>query len=290
MVVFIRNSDHMTTLRVSCKNCENQILPDTANRNGGLCGVCKRMKLAEASRSARDNDILVIRYADEFRTLREMTRDVVRSAFLDLERLCFGECLYGLCIYAYKTVGGPPVFCGSTLAGFAKRESKLRADTEFHKMLPNMPVQQIVFTSGKWSPYEWEYEAHRWSDFQAIMDYVENIAPKQDDNSANELHAMALAAYVASLYDLDQENLFARHRQLSSLVLFCSDCESSDREWYQHASAKFLNPPELFNIFYNESVVFDAAEEEHNRELLGDECQRRFNTYLQSVGKQGNGG
>ena len=248
------------------------------------------MKLAEASRSARDNDILVIRYADEFRTLREMTRDVVRSAFLDLERLCFGECLYGLCIYAYKTVGGPPVFCGSTLAGFAKRESKLRADTEFHKMLPNMPVQQIVFTSGKWSPYEWEYEAHRWSDFQAIMDYVENIAPKQDDNSANELHAMALAAYVASLYDLDQENLFARHRQLSSLVLFCSDCESSDREWYQHASAKFLNPPELFKIFYNESVVFDAAEEEHNRELLGDECQRRFNTYLQSVGKQGNCG
>jgi Domain of unknown function (DUF4303) len=280
----------METTRVACVRCGNKILPDTAARNNGLCGVCERKRAKLAAKAAMDNDILIIRYADEFSTLREMTRDVVRSAFLDLERLCAGECLYGLCIYAYKTVGGPPVFCGSTLAGFAKRESKLRADTELHKMLPNMPVQEIVFTSGKWSPYEWEYEAHRWSDFRAIVDYVENIAPKQDDNSPNELHAMALAAYVASLYDLDQENLFARHRQLSSLVLFCSDCESSDREWYEHASAKFLNPPEFFNIFYNESVVFDAADEEHNRELLGDECQRRFNTYLQLVCRKSDGG
>jgi hypothetical protein len=209
-----------------------------------------------------------------------MTRDVVRSAFADLERLCADEQIYGLCIYAYHAAG-PPVFCGSTLSGFAKRETKLRADTVLHKLLPDTPIQELVYSAGKWSPYEWEYEAHRWEDFRKIVDYLETVTPKAEVNPGNELHAMVLAAYVASLYDLDQEGLFAPHRKLSSLVLFCSDCESSDREWYQNASAKFLNPPDLFNIFLNESIIYDIAGEQHNRDLLGDERQRRFNQYLQ---------
>lgn len=40
----------METDRVSCVRCDNRILPETAARNNGLCGVCerKRAKLATA--------------------------------------------------------------------------------------------------------------------------------------------------------------------------------------------------------------------------------------------------
>lgn len=270
----------MTDLRVSCTHCDNQILPETAARNGGLCGVCERKRRKRAAHEALDVDIEIIRYAEEFATLRNMTRNVVRCAFVDLERLCVDEQIYGLCIYAYHNVG-PPVFCGSTLSGFAKREIQLRADTSLHKLLTDMPIQELVYSTGKWSPYEWEFEAHGWEDFREIVDYLETLSPRGGVNPMNELHAMVLAAYVAALHDLDQEGLFEPHRQSSMLVLFCSDCESSDREWYEHASAQVLNPPELFNLFRNESIIYNIAEEQHNRDLLGDERQRRFNQYLQ---------
>lgn len=279
----------MADQRVKCSDCDNQILPETVDRNAGLCGVCKRKQRKQASKIALDNDIAVIRYAEEFHTLRSMTRDVVHKVFVDLETICNGDHIYGLCIYALGPFGSP-VFCGSTLTGFAKRESKLRANTRLQEMLPNTPVQEIVYTVGKWSPYEWEHEAHRWQDFSAIAEYLQNISPRVDGSSGWEFHAMALAAYVACLYDLDMEGLFKQHRQSSSLVLFCSDCESTHREWYQHASAKFLNPAASFSIFFNESIVFDASEENHNRELLGDECQRRFNRYLQLIDTASNVG
>jgi hypothetical protein len=89
----------METTRVACVSCGNKILPDTAARNNGLCGVCERKRAKLAAKAAMDNDILIIRYADEFSTLREMTRDVVRSAFLDLDRVLDGYCIFVLCIY-----------------------------------------------------------------------------------------------------------------------------------------------------------------------------------------------
>ena len=48
----------METNRVSCVSCDNLILPDTAARNGGLCGVCerKRAKLAAAAEAAMKPD------------------------------------------------------------------------------------------------------------------------------------------------------------------------------------------------------------------------------------------
>ena len=260
----------MTAQRVSCTNCDNQVLPATATRNGGLCGVCEKKRRKLAADIKLDADIQVIRYAEDFYTLRYMTRDVVRSAFADLERLCADELIYGLCIYAYANhTVGPPVFCGSTLSGFAKRETKLRADTSLHQLLPDMPIEELIYSTGKWSPYEWEYEAHRWEDFREIVDYLETLASKAAENPRDELHAMALAAYVASLYDFDQEGLFAPHRNESSLVLFCSDCDSSDREWYEHASAQFLNPPDLFRILYNESIIYDLAAEQHTERDFG---------------------
>lgn len=279
MIAVIRVKDQMTAERVKCSNCNNQVLPETADRNAGLCGVCERKRRKLVADAEREADMEVVRYAEEFQILRRMTRDLVRSAFEDLERLCGDELIYGICIYAYHTVG-PPVLCGSTLSGFAEREAKLRADTSLHQLLPDTPIQELINSTGKWSPYEWEHEAHRWADFREILDYVEALTPKAVANPANELHAMVLAAYMTSLKDLDHEGLFAPHRTKSSLVLFCSDCDSSDREWYQHASARFLNPPELFEIFYNESVLYDLAGERRNRELLGDERERRFNQYL----------
>ncbi len=274
----------MTEDRVSCIHCDNQILPQTAARNGGLCGVCQRNKKKSIAKSKLDADIQLIRYVEEFEKLRSMTRMVVRSAFLDLARHCVNEQIYGLCIYAQHSVG-PPVLCGSTLSEFAKREALLRANTSLQQMLPNMPIQELVFTSGKWSPYEWEYEAYRWEDFRGIADYLEAVKERVEVNPRNELHSMVLAAYVATLHDLDREGLFDQHRESSSLVLFCSDRESSDREWYENASARFLNPTAIFDSFFNESVVYGMAEEQHNRELFGDERQRRFSEYLRLIEK-----
>lgn len=269
----------MTAERAKCSKCDNQVLPETVARNAGLCGVCERKRRKLKADLELEADIKVVQYVEEFHKLRKMTRDLVRSAFEDLACLCGDEQIYGICVYAYHNVG-PPVFCGSTTAGFAKREAKLRADTSLHQLLPNTPIQELIKSTGKWSPYEWEHEAHRWADFREVVDYVEALTPKSAVKPGNELHAMVLAAYVMSLKDLDQEGLFAPHRAKSSLVLFCSDCDSSGREWYQHASARFLNPPDLFEIFYNESVIYDLAGERHNRDLLGDERERRFNEYL----------
>lgn len=264
----------MPTLQ--CSKCTNQIQPQTAERNGGLCAVCARKERVLQHRLELQADVFKIRFEDEFQTLRQMTRDVARASFKDLEQLCADEQIYGIAVYAFTT--GVPVFCGSTLKGLAERESKVRLDSSF-ELRSEEAKMECIFTECKWSPYEWEHEAHCWNNFQGIVSYLQ-----QFDQSpmlpANEWHAMVLAAYVACLHDLEKEGLFEAHRRKSSLILFCSDCDSSDDEWYRHASAKLLNPPELFQRFYRECIVYTEAEEAYQTNLLGDERQQRFGRYM----------
>jgi len=44
----------MATTRVSCVSCDNQILPDTAVRNSGLCGVCERKRKKPVATAATE--------------------------------------------------------------------------------------------------------------------------------------------------------------------------------------------------------------------------------------------
>lgn len=58
------------TLRESCTNCQNQILPETAARNGGLCGVCQRKRTKRSTKVA---------------ALAAMTPDVALEPWLETE-------------------------------------------------------------------------------------------------------------------------------------------------------------------------------------------------------------
>lgn len=273
--------------RVKCTQCRNRVLKTIAASNDGLCGVCfrriKRDREAKAQKAALDADIRTLRYQEEFDRVRRMCVNATRRAFARLERECQGDSIYAVAIYAHGRCG-PPIFCGSTLKWLAEQTTtdRFAAADDTHQDQGGTTTEEDMLYS-KWSPYEWEYEAYCFDEFSGIVSHVNDLEPKLDSETTTELHSMLLAAYVGCLRDLDNEGIFDTQRNQAFLALFCSVCDSKDAEWYEHASAKFLNSPAIFEVFFNESVAYNLDEENRLKNLLGDETQRRFAQYLDLI-------
>jgi hypothetical protein len=67
---------------------------------------------------------------------------------------------------------------------------------------------------------------------------------------------------VLALRDLDSEGFFGTVPERKKLTLLCSVSDSTDAAWLEHESAKFLNPPEVYESFYSQWITNSVMAED----------------------------
>lgn len=102
----------------------------------------------------------------------------------------------------------------------------------------------------RWSFGEWDFGgAEELTPFYHLLDGLASDEPPGPDTDV-DLRAQAYAAMVLGLHDLDAEGFFGTGKERDKVTLFCSVHDSEETAWMEAESARFLNPPQVFDRFF----------------------------------------
>ncbi len=169
--------------------------------------------------------------------LREMIRDIARSAFTNVQKQNAGEMFYTFALQTLDDTSGVYA-AANTEAGYVACIESYQHRDEEHR-----PSER----SCRWDWGMWQFASIDPRSFDSIYDVLNNGTWRGEQGY--EFNAVVFASMVAALKDLDSEGLFGRGSDRERITLLCTVHDSYSNVWVQEESVARLNGPAAHDTF-----------------------------------------
>jgi hypothetical protein len=216
--------------------------------------------------------------------LRERIADASRRSFDAVRAAHRGETFYAFALYTVDDAVGVNSSMNSEQA-YQRAVAKHEADESHRTWLQSHGIsfKDSLLGDHRWSAYDWAYECAESDGFDAVNELVNNrgmgFFDRNDSMGFASFKAGVFASMVLALRDLIEEGFFVKDNARESLTIFCSVPHSACTFWFEQDSARRLNPPEVFQRFASERIMWIA----HGSEKCGAAPYDLHSLYLSMV-------
>jgi hypothetical protein len=200
---------------------------------------------------------------------RRLIKEGARTFFARMREKFPNEVFYVYVLYTTDDDARLASLVANSEQGHEETVAKYRAN---ESMMKSYAERGFEFNpaSYRWSFAEWSYigGAAEMEPFYALIDAVETDDEDEDPTEPPgpetdvDLRAQAYAAMVLGFRDLDAEGFFGVGPEREKVTIFCSMVDSEETVWLEAESAKFLNPPQVYDRFFAEWLPVMTTPEE----------------------------
>jgi hypothetical protein len=119
------------------------------------------------------------------------------------------------------------------------------SEERYRAMVKGIEDEAVRFMY-RWGIAEWAYECQEYGPFNEARELLQN-APRGD---YHEFQARSFEASITALKELADEGYFGKGDK--RLTIFFTLSDDNNAPWLERESARYLNPPELFETFATE--------------------------------------
>jgi len=199
----------------------------------------------------------------DFNLLRQRIVKAARQTFDAVRAAHRDEAFYVFALYTVDDAVGINPSMNSEQA-YQRAVARETADDQHRKWLESHGISFTASLLGdqRWSAFDWAYECAESNGFDAVNKLINNrgmgFYDKEDPMGFVKFKAGVFAAMVLALRDLDEQDHFGKGVARDSLTVFCTVPHSGCTEWFEQDTARRLNPPKVFQTFFNERINWIA--------------------------------
>ena len=203
----------------------------------------------------------------DFKLLRSRIAEASAQTFRALRNAHPAESFYAFALYTTDDAVGvnPSANSDGAYRNTVDRETAEEATTKFLES-NGISLSASLLGDHRWSPYDWQYDCAESEGFNIVNVLINNegtgFYDEHDALGFEKFKAGILASMVLGLQDASAAGAFGIGAARDPVTLFCSVASSEEAIWFEEDSAKRLNVPSSFRIFFEERIKYIADGEE----------------------------
>lgn len=219
----------------------------------------------------------------DFACVRREIQGAARRAFDAVRAAHRDETFYAFALYSDDSA---MTVCpmANPEEGYERCVKRYQADQSYLEFLASHGIPfDICMTNFRWGSGEWAYDCGGAEQFGTVCEMI-NAGGRYDAEDPEgfvNFKGRLFASMVLGLGDLDAEGSFGTGKARERVTLLCSVSDSACAVWLEEESARRLNPPAVFEAFWNERTRDPSiAEDFRNHRRRPDEVHRAFVRHL----------